>query len=267
MEKGKLLGKGVTAEVFEWGQDKVVKLYFDWFKDEWIDKEKKTGKIINNAGLPSPEVFDRIEIDGRRGLIFERINGESMLKQVEIEPMKSIYYIQKLARLQFKIHNCSGNRLISQKEKFQFKIDRSSDILGNKVQKILDYIDKLPDGDSICHGDLHFDNIIVTSKGPVVIDWNGAYRGCPLGDVARTCMMLKSPYIPIETSEIFILPYRMGKQVSYWTYINEYMRLSKASPEDIDAWTLPVAAARLADNLPGEKNWLLNTINERLKHI
>jgi hypothetical protein len=26
MNKGKLLGKGMTAEVYEWGQDKVVKL-------------------------------------------------------------------------------------------------------------------------------------------------------------------------------------------------------------------------------------------------
>lgn len=39
MSKGYLIGKGMTAEVYEWEEDKVIKLYFYCFSDKAIQKQ------------------------------------------------------------------------------------------------------------------------------------------------------------------------------------------------------------------------------------
>ena len=62
MEKGKLLGSGMTAEVYEWGQDKILKLYFNKYSsDEWVNHEAKVGHIVHESGVISPAVYDEVE--------------------------------------------------------------------------------------------------------------------------------------------------------------------------------------------------------------
>jgi uncharacterized protein (TIGR02172 family) len=267
MKKGELIGKGMTAEVYEWGRDKVLKLYFDRFRDDWIKREAKIGYIVHQSGVSSPAVFDIVDIDGRKGLIFQRIFGKTVISHIETEPWKVYNYALQLAGLHFKMHKCSADGLPSQKERFAYTLKRSSEILGDKESRILDYIESLPNGESVCHGDLHFNNIIVTDNKLVAIDWNSAYTGNPLGDVARTCMIISSPAMPPGTSNIMAILTQYTKWLIYWTYLNEYMRLAKVKFEDIDAWTLPVAAAKLKDKVPGEEKWLMDIINKRLEHV
>ena len=267
MKKGKLIGKGMTAEVYEWGRDKVLKLYFDRFSDGWIKYEAKIGQTVNEAGVPSPEVFDIVDIDGRKGIIFQRIAGKSVLKHIETEPWNLYYFTQRIAGLHLKIHKCTADGIPSQKERFEFTINRSSELLGDKGKRILDYMKCLPDGESVCHGDLHFNNIVISDDKYIAIDWNSAYKGNPLGDVARTCLIITSPMVPPGTSDTMAALYHYTKWLIYRTYLNEYMRRSKARLEDIDAWMLPVAAAKLKDKVPGEEKWLMDIIDKRLEQL
>lgn len=267
MGKGALIGEGMTAEVYEWGPDKVLKLYFDRFTGDWAQHEASVGKAIFEAGVPSPEVFDIIDMENRKGVIFQRIVGKSILEHLEAEPWLLYYYSQRVARLHYRIHQCSTYDIPSQRERFTYMVDRSSEVLGNKRPLILNYVSGLPDGNSVCHGDLHFNNIIITKKGGVAIDWNSAYRGNPLGDVARTCLIFLSPAgnsgIPAFLTGVSSLI----KLAASWVYLSEYMRLSGAAFGDIDAWVLPVAAAKLRDKLPGEEKWLMDIINYRLNYL
>ncbi len=54
----------------------------------------------------------------------------------------------------------------------------------------------LPDGDQVCHGDFHPDNIMLTPAGPRVIDWNNATSGNPLADIAWTSLILRMGEAP-----------------------------------------------------------------------
>jgi uncharacterized protein (TIGR02172 family) len=267
MKKGKLIGKGMTAEVYEWGQDKVLKLFFDKRSDDRIKSETEIGYAVHEAGVSSPALFGTIEVDSRKGILFQRIFGKSILRHIEAEPWKLDYFAQQMAVLHFKMHNCSTDRLPSQKEKLVRAITDSHKILGSRLKRILDYIESLSEGTSICHGDLHFENIIVSHNALVAIDWTNANRGNPLGDVARTCLSINSPAMPIGVSNIMTMPYLLGKWLTYFAYLKEYMSLAKVSYENIDAWILPVAAARLREEIPGEKMWLMDTINKHLERF
>jgi hypothetical protein len=57
------------------------------------------------------------------------------------------------------------------------------------------------------------------------------------------------------------------RRMTYWSYLNEYMRVAKVKFEDIDAWMLPVAAAKLKDKVPGEEKWLMKIIDTRLEQL
>ena len=267
MKKGELIGKGMTAEVYAWGHDKVLKLYFEQFSEDWIKYEAEIGTAVHEAGVSSPTVFDMIDVEGRKGIIFERIFGKSMLKLILAEPWKVYYYAKQLADLQFKVHQCSASSLPSQQERFAVRINSSSKKLGKTQQTILDYMDHLPNGSSVCHGDFHFNNIIVSGKKLVPIDWTNAYQGNPLGDVARTCLMMSSPSKPPGASDIMMMLSRYTIWLVYWTYLNEYMRLANVRFEEIDAWILPTAAAKLRDKIPGEEKWLMDTIHTRIKQL
>lgn len=263
MDKGLLIGKGKTAEVYKWGKDRVLKLFIKNISDESVINEARIGKAVNEGGVPSPKVYDIVEIDGRKGIIFQRIYGKTLLRLIKEEPWKLGYYAKQMARLQYKIHNYFiPDILPSQKERFAMKIGNSLNIPGEKKIRILNYIDSLQDGNSVCHGDIHLKNIIVSDKGPVAIDWNSGCKGNPLGDVARTCLMLNLPPNSSTVSNIYKILPKYPKRLFYLTYLDEYMKLAKIVPEDIDAWTLPVAAARLKDNKPWERKWLMDIIDK-----
>jgi len=265
MNKGRLIGTGMTAEVYEWGKDKVLKLFFSGISQKWIKNEAQIGKWVHEAGVPSPAVFGMVEVEKRKGIIFERIAGKTMFGDVQAEPWKLFYYAQKLAKFQYRIHRYRVQKLPSQKERFSLRIKSTYETLGDRTEKILAYLESLPDGSSVCHGDFHFNNIIVSGDRLVPIDWTNAYQGNPLGDVARTCLMMLSPSKPPTIPDILTPMLQYSKWLIFWTYLNEYMGLSKAGFRDIDAWILPAAASKLCDKIPGEEKWLMDIIDKRLK--
>lgn len=267
MHKGKLIGKGKTAEVYEWGNDKVLKLYFKRYGYERAIYEAEIGNIIHASGLPSPEVFDIIDVNGRVGLILERIRGKSVLEQVKFNPWEMLTYAKKIARLHYGLHQFCSNKLPGQKERFTLKIERSEKILGqDKTKRIIDYLDTLPDGNVVCHGDLHFHNIIISGSALVPIDWLNAYKGSPLGDIARTCLLMNTPILSSKTGK-FAPNIQDPRWQANKIYLKEYFHLSGACHEDIDVWMLPVAAAKLKDKVTAEQKALIGIIDERLRHI
>jgi aminoglycoside phosphotransferase (APT) family kinase protein len=112
--------------------------------------------------------------------------------------------------------------------------------------------------------DFHPDNILISGDRSVVIDWNNAYSGNPLGDCARTLLMFASSYIPPEASKVLAAAAKMVRRVMARSYLREYIKVSKAKSEDIEAWMLPIAAARLREEVPGEHEWLINKINQSI---
>ena len=101
----------------------------------------------------------------------------------------------------------------------------------------------LPDGAALCHGDFHPGNVLMTPRGPVVIDWDSAGRGDPLGDVACTSRLMRTASLPPWAPGYAHLLLKCLRRLMHRSYLNRYLRLQAGTQEQVEAWQVLLAMA------------------------
>jgi tRNA A-37 threonylcarbamoyl transferase component Bud32 len=71
------IGAGKQAEIFEWEKERVLRLFFKDTAEEIVRQEAFIMKTLNTMDVPVPEFFELIELEGRRGIVMERIRGKN----------------------------------------------------------------------------------------------------------------------------------------------------------------------------------------------
>lgn len=252
-KKGELIGQGKPAEVFAWGDTQALKLYRDGWSPTAVEQEARLIQIVHDAGLPVYNVSEVVQLEGRYGIILERIEGVSMQKMIEKSPGKFVSLAPRLGELHARIHAIPGSGLPPQRQILESKI-RTAQVLNDQIkQRALDVLARLPDGDTLCHGDLHPDNIMMTRDGPIIIDWCQTTQGNPLADVANTIALIEFG-VPegIPNSRLMRWSMQWGRAWFRWLYLRRYleMRAGKVTREELGAWELPALAAKVADFVP-----------------
>jgi hypothetical protein len=85
-----------------------------------------------------------------------------------------------------------------------------------------------------------------------------AVRGNPLTDVMRSSVLLLLGEPLPGTHGRWLI--NLLRDQLHATYLRRYLQLQSISQRDVDAWQLPVAAARLNEGIPAEKNKLLRLV-------
>ena len=156
-EPGPLIGTGRAADVYDVGNGKVLRRYRT---DHDSAVEAAAMRAAWAAGYPVPEVFDA---DGR-DLVMERLEGPTMLDVLGKCPWRYARIATQLADLH--------TRLAA----LQF------DARDLRV--------RFEPAECLVHLDLHPANVMLTPRGPVVIDWSNAGMGPRGADVATTWILL-----------------------------------------------------------------------------
>jgi Ser/Thr protein kinase RdoA (MazF antagonist) len=259
---GRPIGEGRTAEVFEWDDGRVLKLYRAACPHDWAAHEVAVVRALTAAGVEAPAVLDEVEVEGRAGIVFERVRGRSLREQITSAPWRAGWAGRQLARLHADLHARSVSPPLPRlRERLAASVARLRGELGPSAERVRSRLATLPDGDRVCHYDFHPDNVLGEGRGVRVIDWNNAALGPAAADVARTLVMLRSPYAPPGVP----LPVRLAvKWLKRWlaaAYEGEYLRRTGLPREEVEAWIAPVAAARLEEEVPGEREWLLELVH------
>src|SRR6185369_2766810 len=92
--------------------------------------------------------------------------------------------------------------------------------------------------------DFHPGNVLMTAKGPVVIDWDSASGGDPLGDVACTSRLMRTASLPPWSPGYAHVLLRCLRPLMHRCYLKRYFRLSPGTREQVEDWQAPLAAAR-----------------------
>src|SRR4051794_21995898 len=77
---GTPLATGGSSDIFAWGERQVIKRFRRGTPVTAAAREAACTRAARAAGAPAPETFGVIELDGDNGVVFERIEGPSMLE-------------------------------------------------------------------------------------------------------------------------------------------------------------------------------------------
>jgi aminoglycoside phosphotransferase (APT) family kinase protein len=122
-----------------------------------IGHPEREALVIRHArahGFPVPEVVEVRD----NAIVLERIDGPSMWADLRRRPWRARSHMRSLAHLHGRLH----------------AIDAPAEL------------NKTGEGTSLLHLDFHPDNVLLSARGPVVIDWTNARPGPALLDVAMT---------------------------------------------------------------------------------
>lgn len=260
-----LIGKGNTAEIYQWEENKILKLYYNYMPKEAADWEYNITKQLSDRYTFLPKAYEKVQKEDRYGAVYEKIAGKAMLGELFGNLKEYKYYCRTLAGIHKDIQRNIDFEFISVKDKLRGDIARAEHLTEAEKTLVNNYMDGLPEGNRLCHFDFHPDNVILTDKGPITIDWMTACKSEPVADAARTFIMLKYSDIPEPNPfKKKLISFFQGRIAA--SYLKEYLKITRYHMEDLKIWELPVAAARLSERRPeSEAKILARLIRRRLR--
>lgn len=237
-----LLGAGREAEVFAWDEGRVLRLARDPRRSGMIEREAAALAAAHEAGANVPAVHELVTVDGRPGVVLDRVDGIDLLTWLGRRPWTFWSVARTLGVEQAALHRVEAPAALpGLRDDLRRRLDSPlvpEDVRGRALGRLA----LLPDGNRLLHGDFHPGNLLRTADGCVVIDWTNGTSGDPAADVARSILLA-------------------GKGVTRRILVAGYLRAyARELPLDhalVKRW-LPVwAAARLAEDIEPERDFLL----------
>ncbi len=202
---GEPIARGRDAEVYALGDGRVLRRYR---RPGPTDREMRVMAYARLFGYPVPQVYQRTETD----LILEHLDGPTMLADLTRRPWRLIRHARTLAELHRQLH---------------------------AIPAPADLPAPLGEGGSLVHLDLHPGNVLLTTSGPMVIDWPNAARGNGLADVAYTWVLLTTSRL--EGSVLDQLVAAVGRRLFAAAFLARFDRRA------VFGYLPVVVAARLVD--------------------
>ena len=152
---GEKIKQGGTADIHAWAPGQVVKLFKEGFPLELRQQEARMTRAAFAAGVPAPEVFGEVTLDGRFGIVLGRLDGPTLLQLTRSGGLTFAQAGATLASLGLSVH-----RMSPPPEAFHLRgwmaaeFSLSGDIVPKHIASgILELIDRLQQpGDGLCHG-------------------------------------------------------------------------------------------------------------------
>lgn len=248
------IGSGRSGDVIAGTDGRVLKRFRDPIARRQVEHEFLAQKLARDLGLPTPAVFSITDCDGRLAIVMEQVDGRPMLEHFRWTPWSIIGAFKRLGQLHARINTAPGGELRSQKA-FIARHIRAAKLTPDDEAICLEALELLPEGNRLCHGDLHPGNILWSADGPQIIDWGTAHQGCPAGDAARTLLLLGLAPLPQGLRYLTLF-----RQMAQRAYLSGYLAGGICSQAAIAEWSLPIAAARLAGMRERERPILLSLI-------
>ena len=179
----KRIAIGNTAEIYEYGEKRICKLFYSGYPSEFVQHELRNAIMAENLGIRTPKAYKIIIDNGREGIVYDRIEGKELYRKLSGENNTSLgLWMNKFAEfhkrlLQYKVKDVMPYKDFLKK----FATDKET----------IEKIDLLADDNCFLHGDFHLGNVMVDEADHlVVIDMMNVCKGPAVYDVARTYFLL-----------------------------------------------------------------------------
>ena len=164
-ELGPVVASGRDGDIYEYGPGLVLRRTRD---GRVIEHEARAIAYAEEHGYPVPHVHDVLA--GGTEIVMERLDGPMMMDVMIRKPWTISHHANLLADLHDRLHEIPAPAWLP-------RLDG--------------------EGDRLLHLDLHPMNVMLTSRGPVVIDWTNAAAGDSLTDIGLTYVLMTSATAPM----------------------------------------------------------------------
>jgi aminoglycoside phosphotransferase (APT) family kinase protein len=258
------LGEGREAEIFAWDGGRALRLLRDPAGRPRLEHEATAMAAARQTGVSVPRVHEIVVLDGRPGMIMERVEGTDLLTDLARRPWRFARRARQLGRLEAQLHAVvAPGGLPDLRALLRERIEWAPRLPARLRASALDVLAELPDGDHLCHGDFHPGNVIVGRSGLVIIDWTNVAHGDPIGDLARTMLLLRVAERPALSALARALD-RFGRGQFRRAWLRAYRHHRPVDPQRFERWETVNAAARLAEGLHEEVPVLVELLEARL---
>ncbi|QTI69158.1 phosphotransferase family protein [Gordonia polyisoprenivorans] len=265
---GRQLATGRTADIFEWGPDRVVKVFTGALDDAAIATEVRDSIEANTLGITPIRCHGIAALDdGRDAIVFDRLDGVALTTVAERRPYRIPAVARMLAAEQARIHAARSDVFPDVREVAVSLLDTAplSDLDDTERDTLRRRIRALPSGDSVLHLDFHPLNVFEHDGGLATIDWQSAAVGDPAADVAATSLLFTEAELFPGISALQRVVYQSVRRVMLRFYLTEYRRRTGIGPERIAPWMTTARILRLGWlNVESERTDLLARIRADL---
>ena len=257
------IAAGRTAEVFAYGDGRVLKLLRPGFPARLGEQEARLVELVAKVYDAAPRYLGTEAVDGRFGLVFERVVGPTMDARLRSRLWEVAHLGRTLGRLHAEMHDASGAGLPDQSRTLRDAIERATpELPDGAADAALARLDQLPTGGVLCHGDVHPGNVILGADRTVVIDWENARSGSAAADVARAVYLMADTPIPNPRA---LRPLVVAVRRRFvGAYLAGYRERRAMTDRELRAWRLPILAARMAEGIEDERAALRAAITTEL---
>lgn len=264
---GKRLGVGRVAEVFEWGDDAVIKLLIEPGPISSLDAEAASQRAASEAGLRVPAVRDTLYVDGRPGLVMDRIEGVDGISVAQSKPWRLWKIGRDIGELHRQLNTIEAPPQLPRVTDLLRESLKSRAVPERARERLQTLLQSMPEGDRLCHGDFHPGNVIESTNGPVVIDLANASAGEPTADYVRSQLLfvVGTPGGDIAWKDRLLIAVGRGAMAA--AYRSGYRSGGPIDRDLARRWKPLVVANRLAERIPEERTDLLRMLSRSLREL
>ncbi len=235
----KLIGTGNTADVFDIGGNKVLKLFHAGHPQRDVEREFQNSLLMNQTGLPIAKSYEMVSVKGRTGIVCDKIEGEPLLDLV-VRTGEVERYTMVLAAFHKRILQKNMPAASDFKKNIGYGIRCAGELAPEGKEKLLRLLDTLPDGEALCHGDFHHSNVLWDGEQAWAIDFMDVCRGHRNFDIARTLYLTEFSRMPQD------FPNREKLSKMQRTAAEIYLREMGVSREELSPFLMVTAARSVA---------------------
>lgn len=243
MNLGTPIATGNTAKVYLY-KNKIYKVFNDSLPGEESIKEAKKQQYAHSCGLPVPKIVDVTTIDGKQVIIMEHIKGRTLGDLLTDNMEKAEYYMGMSVDIQMGIHQIKAHSIEPMSEKLRRQIESASEFDQELKPALIKKLESMTVEETLCHGDFHLYNLILSEERVTIIDWVDSSAGDRRADVYRTYLLYSQ--VSEELADM---------------YLRLFCEKSGLSKDEILEWAPIIAAARLSKKVSSENpNRLLEIV-------
>ena len=200
-----VIASGVHGTVYLYDEERILKLYNPGVSRESVEKERALAREAFIIGVPTSIPYEVAVCGDRYGIIFEKIRSDSLGHLISSDPERMEQYAAQYAALARTLHGIHTQRTAFPELKAELKrrLPRLAPFCTEADMRLLeDLTARIPDADSLIHGDLHPGNVMVQNGELLLIDMPELMRGSPKWDLAAIYRdMIIGPMNPSEELE------------------------------------------------------------------